>query len=147
MSTANCPRLPICPATVLLARTIYGEARGESVRGKEAIAAVILNRVQRSNDRGGYWWGNDLAGVCLKPWQFSCWNSDDPNCEKIKKVSMENRVFQSCIRIARRAVAGTLGDPTGGATHYHGRTANPPWARGKAPSAEIGGHLFYANIE
>jgi len=139
--------LPGDPATELLARTLYGEARGESVRGKEAVAAVIVNRVQRSRDRGGYWWGDDIAQVCQKPWQFSCWNEGDPNRAKIEKVTPKNRVFQTCIRIARRAVAGALVDPTGGATHYHGLAANPPWARGRAPSAEIGGHLFYADIE
>ena len=139
--------LPSDAATVLLARTIYGEARGESVRGKAAVAAVIVNRVQRSRDRGGYWWGEDLTQVCLKPWQFSCWNGDDPNRPKIEAVGPKNRVFQSCLRIARRAAAGALIDPTGGATHYHGQKANPPWARGRAPSAEIGGHVFYADIE
>ena len=139
--------LPTDPATELLARTLYGEARGESVRGKEAVAAVIVNRVRRSRDRGGYWWGDDVAQVCRKPWQFSCWNSDDPNRSVIEKVTPRNRVFRLCIRIARRAVTGALTDPTGGATHYHSHAANPPWARGRAPTAEIGGHLFYADIE
>lgn len=140
-------RLPQDPVTVLLARTIYGEARGESVRGMEAVAAVIVNRVNRARERGGYWWGNDLAQVCAKPWQFSCWNPDDPNRARIISVGMENRVFQCCLRIARRAVAGVLDDPTGGATHYHTLAANPPWARGRVPSAEIGNHVFYSGIE
>ena len=147
MSTCKRRSLPSDPVTVVLARTIYGEARGESVRGKEAVAAVILNRVRRSRDRGGYWWGNDITQVCLKPWQFSCWNDDDPNRPKVEAVSPRNRIFQSCLRIARRAVAGALVDPTDGATHYHGAAANPPWARGRAPGVEIGGHLFYADIE
>ncbi len=147
MSALDRNRLPADPATVLLARTIYGEARGETVRGKEAVAAVVVNRVRRSRQRDGYWWGDDIAQVCLKPWQFSCWNPDDPNLSRIIAVGIENRTFQSCIRIARRAATGALTDPTGGATHYHGRAANPPWARGKAPCAEIGRHLFYADIE
>ncbi len=131
----------------LLARTIYGEARGESVRGKEAVACVIVNRVRRARDRGGYWWGKDLGHVCLKPWQFSCWNEGDANLQKVKSVTTKNRAFQACIRIARRAAAGAIDDPTGGATHYHARGVHPPWARDKAPSAEIGQHLFYNNIE
>ncbi|MHA1597935.1 MAG: cell wall hydrolase [Alphaproteobacteria bacterium] len=131
----------------ILARTLYGEARGETVRGKEAVAAVIVNRVHRARQRGGYWWGDTLENVCLKPWQFSCWNEGDPNRAKIEAVTPDNRVFQSCIRIARRAAAGALEDPTNNATHYHGSHANPPWARGQAPSAVIGRHLFYASIE
>ena len=38
---------PVDPVDIL-ARTIYGEARGESVRGKEAVASVVMNRVNRA---------------------------------------------------------------------------------------------------
>ena len=41
----------------VLARTIYGEARGESISGQGAIASVVLNRVAFSKRRGRYWWG------------------------------------------------------------------------------------------
>jgi len=140
-------RIPHDRATEILARTIYGEARGESVRGKEAIAAVIMNRVNLANRKGGYWWGRTIEDVCGKPWQFSCWNDNDPNRKKIEKVGPENRVFRSCIRIARRAAAGTLEDPTRGATHYHTFSSRPPWARGHAPVCVIGRHVFYAGIE
>ena len=115
----------------ILARTIYGEARGETVRGKEAVASVIVNRMRRARARGGYWWGDSIEQVCLKPWQFSCWNENDPNRKKIEAVEPGHRVFDTCLRIARRAVSGSLKDPTGGATHYHTLDANPPWARGR----------------
>lgn len=134
-------------AVDILARTLYGEARGETVRGKEAVAAVVINRVRRARAAGGYWWGDSVAAVCLKRWQFSCWNEGDPNRKKIEAVTADNKVFASCLRIARRAVAGVLADPTGGATHYHTDVVRPPWARGRAPSAVIGAHLFYANVE
>ncbi len=131
----------------ILARTIYGEARGELVRGREAVAAVIMNRVRLARQRQGYWWGASVEAVCTKPWQFSCWNAGDPNRDKLLAVGPENRAFQSCLRVARRAVEGRLIDPTGGATHYHARRVSPPWARGRAPSAEIGQHRFYNDIE
>ncbi len=130
-----------------LARTIYGEARGELVRGKEAVAAVIMNRVRRARQRGGYWWGVNVVGVCVKPWQFSCWNEGDPNRRKIETVTDANQTFQTCIRIARRALAGTLPDPTDGATHYHARGITPPWAQKRVPVAEIGNHCFYNDVE
>ncbi len=130
-----------------LARTLYGEARGELVRGKEAVAAVIMNRVRRAKERDGYWWGNDVIGVCTRPYQFSCWNLSDPNRDKIATVTRDNRNFQSCLRIARRALAGTLKDPTGGATHYHAKSMTPPWARDREPSAVIGNHRFYNDVE
>lgn len=92
----------------VLARTIYGEARGETVRGKEAVACVVLNRVQRAKDRSGYWWGDSIESVCFKPWQFSCWNENDPNHQKILSVEPGHKVFDTCLRIARRAVSGCL---------------------------------------
>lgn len=131
----------------VLARTLYGEARGETVRGKEAVACVIVNRAKRGQSRGGYWWGSTVEEVCLKPWQFSCWNDGDPNRAKIDAVQPGHRVFDTCQRIARRAVAGSLEDVTNGATHYHTADVTPPWSRGKAVCAEIGRHLFYNTIE
>jgi spore germination cell wall hydrolase CwlJ-like protein len=126
----------------ILARTLWGEARGESVRGIEAVAAVVVNRVRR-----GGWWGNSVETVCRKPMQFSCWNAGDPNRAKLEQVDESDRQFRICLRIARRAIAGRVDDPTGGATHYHVRGLLPAWAREREPSAEIGNHLFYNDVE
>ncbi|OFX07924.1 MAG: hydrolase [Alphaproteobacteria bacterium RIFOXYD12_FULL_60_8] len=132
----------------VLARTIYGEARGERIPGKEAIASVVLNRVKRAIERGGrYWWGTSIAEVCQKAWQFSCWNLSDPNREKILAVTEAHPVFATCLRIARRAVGGELDDATKGATHYHTKAVHPPWAWRQKPCAEIGSHLFYNAVE
>jgi hypothetical protein len=141
------PRNADRQAILTLARTIYGEARGESVRGMEAVAAVVMNRVRRASERGGWWWGSTPIDVCRKPQQFSCWNETDPNRCKILAVDPEHPVFRICLRIARRAIAGTLKDPTKGATHYHAKDVSPPWARSRKPSAEIGGHKFYNDVE
>lgn len=131
----------------ILARTLYGEARGEGLAGLEAVAAVILNRVAFSSRRGKYWWGNTVGEVCRKPWQFSCWNDNDPNSRLIALVNDDDKVFGLCRRIARRAIAGVLPDATCGATHYHHRSLRPRWSEGKIPCAEIGHHLFYNDIE
>lgn len=134
--------------TDILARTIYGEARGELVRGQEAVAAVVINRVRRARDRGGrYWWGATVEQVCTRPWQFSCWNKNDPNRAKVLAVTPDNRTFQACLRVARRAVTGTLKDATNGATHYHVKGLKPAWSRRRAPCAEIGRHQFYNDVE
>lgn len=131
----------------ILARTIYGEARGESVAGQEAIASVVLNRVAFSKRKGRYWWGNTVAEVCRAPRQFSCWNRDDPNFQKINAVGAEDASFRICRRIAARALSGVWEDRTSGATHYHALGCRPAWARGKIPCAEIGSHFFYNDIE
>jgi len=134
-------------AVDVLARTVYGEARGESVRGREAVACVVMNRVARAAAQGGWWWGSTVAEVCRRPWQFSCWNADDPNRSAIERADEKDREFAVCLRIARRAVAGALADQTRGATHYHAHGATPPWAAGREPSAVIGRHKFYNDVE
>ena len=130
----------------ILARTLYGEARGEELAGIEAVACVILNRVAFAKLRGRYWWGNDIKSVCLKSGQFSCWNQADPNRKKLLAVNPRDRAYRLCKRIANRAVTGDLPDATEGATHYHTHAVDPYWARGHVPVAEIGNHLFYRGI-
>ncbi len=130
----------------VLARTLYGEARGEELAGIEAVASVILNRVAFAKRRGRYWWGNDVKSVCLKPAQFSCWNEADPNRKRLLALNPRDPAYRLCKRIAKRAVAGELPDQTDGATHYHTHAVDPFWARGHVPVAEIGNHLFYKNI-
>src|SRR3546814_9989229 len=115
----------------LLARTIWGEARGEPVRGMEAVAAVVMNRVARPG-----WWGRTVASVCTKAYQFACWNEDDPNRAKLLAVTDADPIFAIARRIARRAVAGTLDDPPVGATHYPAVSILPRWAAGKTRSEE-----------
>ncbi len=129
----------------VLARTVWGEARGEGARGMDAVACVVLNRVKIADDNGGkYWWGNNIISVCQKPYQFSCWNRSDPNYKKVQSVTEKTDIhFATAMRIARRAIAGTLDDTTNGADHYHEKSILPHWARGQTPTIKIGNHIFY----
>lgn len=131
----------------VLARTIYGEARGESISGQEAIANVVINRLAFSNKKRRYWWGNDIISICQAPFQFSCWNKSDPNYQKITTITNADINFCIAYRIATRAFNGALEDSTCGATHYHTKNVFPNWSKAKIPCAEIGSHLFYNNIE
>ncbi len=130
--------------TDVLARTIWGEARGQGDLGMEAVAHVVLNRVKIAEEKGGAWWGGNIIQVCQKPYQFSCWNRSDPNFKKLQDVDEANLYFATSLRIARRAVIGKLGDDvTYGATHYHSNAILPYWAKGQKPTATIGNHIFY----
>ena len=131
----------------VLARTIWGEARGEGDAGMAAVAAVVLNRVAHAESRAGYWWGNDIISVCQKPYQFSCWNRSDPSYLKLQAVTDTDRHFATALRIARRAVIGAIKDTTGNATHYHADYVSPYWAQGQVPTAIIGRHIFYRLTE
>ncbi len=139
----------------IMARTIYGEARGEPDEGKIAVGWTIMNRVAFAQAQGGYWWGNTIRDVCLKPWQYSCWNPNDPNSELIKSVTPEKDpeypAFSKCLDVARDVISGRVPDPVDGATHYY---ATWLWNAGQAPSwaedgtyvAQIGGHYFYKDV-
>ena len=133
--------------TDILARTIYGEARGEPLNGQEAIASVVLNRLAISRKKGRYWWGNSIAEICLKPWQFSCWNKSDANYSVITAIKEGDSAYKLAKRVAMRAVSGLIDDATNGSTHYHNKNMRPSWSFGKIPAAVIGSHFFYNDIE
>lgn len=128
------------PAANLLARTIWGEARGEGYTGMQAVANVVMNRVERPG-----WWGHSVPTVCLKPWQFSCWNADDPNLPKVQSVTLDDPNFVTATEIAQAAIDGTLPDITNGATSYKESSLKWPhdWGLEVRPLAVIGNHSFY----
>lgn len=129
----------------VLTRTLWGEARGEGAEGLRAVAHVIMNRVKLARVHGGSWWGNDIIGVCQKPFQFSCWNRNDPNFKRVIAVDAHNPEFRLASSIARRVMDGSdTFDTTHGATHYHRFDLTPRWARGQVATIRIGAHVFYA---
>jgi N-acetylmuramoyl-L-alanine amidase len=122
-----------------LARTIWGEARGEGPAGMAAVASVILNRAALPR-----WWGHDVVSCCRHPLQFSCWNADDPNRAKLLAVSGVDPSYDVADAIARLAIVGHLNDTTHGADSYYAQGSDmPPWAKGQSPVAAIGRHLFF----
>ena len=123
-----------------LARTIYGEARGDGAAGMEAVASVVCNRLAL-----GGWWGDDVCSICLKPEQFDCWDHGDPNLIQIQDVDESDPVFQTALEIAVDAVAGRLPDSVHGATSY--KVTTEPWPRSWGvevlPVAVVGHQSFY----
>lgn len=134
---------------VIVAFTLFGEARGEGPEGQIAVANVIRNRVDCQ--RPGF--GLTVRDVCLKPQQFSCWNESDPNYALLldmatvfKAGAEPGPVLRQCFWIAAGLAAGEFVDNTHGATHYLVRTllasAPPNWAAGQKVLAVLGAHAF-----
>lgn len=142
--TPTAPRLA-GPAEVL-ALTLWGEAAHRPVRAMEAVASVVMTRVRLAAAPGGpAHLGRGVIGVCRAPFQFACWHPGHPRHEAIAELA-EDAELGACNRIAARALAGALADPTAGATHYHEECVLPRWALGATPSAVLGGLVFYRLI-
>lgn len=137
----------------ILARTLLGEAAGESREGKKGVASVVMNRVRLDlhNDGKPDWWGEGVIEVCLKPWQFSCWNAADPNRSRIILADRGHAAFDQCLAVAREAIAGRLRDNTGGAVQYLNIPLTrrlygglPNWVDRMRETVVIGRHTFFA---
>lgn len=146
------------------ALTIYGEARGDTQEGKNAVAHTILNRCKAKK-----WWGkgvgepgehvdHSIDAVCLKPSQFSCWNIMDPNWKVLSGMHRDglakittNKDFRACLKALIDAVDGFTLDHTKGCTHYlttqlHESGKGPEWAK-RGDYIEIGKHRFFRGID
>jgi N-acetylmuramoyl-L-alanine amidase len=128
------------PDAKLLARCVWGEARGESILGKLAVAHVVLNRVKAKS-----YYGGSVREVLLKPLQFSCFKEDDPNLAKILSLDPSNPDLAYCQAVADTSLLTGNPDPTGGATHYHAAGTRPSWVGSPQMGflRQIGNHLFY----
>ncbi len=109
---------------VLFALLIWREDRGGDLASKYAVAWSVRNRVLHPS-----WWGADWVSVILKPFQYSCFNHDDPNA--VLFPFPQDTSWQACLKIAQEVYAGQGMDPTGGSTHYFDRSLDnhpPKWS-------------------
>jgi len=131
----------------ILARTLWGEARGESLVGQIAVAWTIRNRVNDGKARS--WWGEGYAGVCKKPYQFSCWNKNDPNFPFLSGAKpIPVAEMAKAVMVATAVMDGAYPDPTGGATHYYATTMPkaPAWAAKAKQTLKLGHHVFFRDV-
>ena len=122
----------------LAALCVWREARGESAEGKRAVAWVIRNRALTPS-----WWGSGWSGVILKPFQFSSFNSSDPNA--VKWPAKGDPAWMECLNAAAEVFEGEAqDDPTRGATHYYDDSIpKPEWTRAMIPVLKVGRLNFY----
>lgn len=136
---------------VILAKTMFGEARGELPGGIAAVGCVIRNRVMIDlhDDSKADWWGEGYRGVCLAPWQFSCWLMTDANFPLLSKLHADSPELRGFIKLAKEIIVGAVPDVTLRATHYHAthlplpKSWITPGVPPPRPHIQIGRHLFY----
>ena len=109
----------------LLARVVYGEARGEPYTGQVAVAAVVLNRVKSSS------FPNTVSGVVYQSGAFTAVSDGQIN------LSPNQTVYNA----ARDALNGW--DPSYGAIYYFNpSTATNKWIWSRPKTITIGKHRF-----
>ena len=110
----------------LLARLVYGEARGEPYKGQVAVAAVVLNRVKSSK------FPNSVSGVIYQSGAFSVVSDGQINLTP----------DETAIKAAHDAMNGY--DPTNGCLYYYNpaKTTNK-WMLSKPVLLRIGNHAFF----
>ena len=109
----------------LLARVVYGEARGEPYTGQVAVAAVVLNRVKSSK------FPNTIAGVVYQSGAFDA-------------VS-DGQINMTPDATAKKAAQDALNgwDPSYGAIYYFNpSTATNKWIWSRPMTVTIGKHRF-----
>lgn len=109
----------------LLARVVYGEARGEPYAGQVAVAAVVLNRVRSSS------FPNTISGVVYQSGAFTAVSDGQIN------LTPNTTAYNA----ARDALNGW--DPSGGAIYYFNpNTATSSWIWSRPLTVVIGNHRF-----
>lgn len=109
----------------LLARVVYGEARGEPYTGQVAVAAVVLNRVKSSK------FPNTISGVVYQSGAFDA-------------VS-DGQINMTPDATAKKAAQDALNgwDPSYGAIYYFNpSTATNKWIWSRPMTVTIGKHRF-----
>lgn len=126
---------------ILLALTMYREARGQGREGMRAVGHVIRNRV---NARWGDW-----DHVITKKWQFSAISAPGDS-QLVVWPDSPDAVFLMAMELADAIYEGRDEDPTKGALNYW----NPKFATSKTfkqavetgafvETVRIKDHIFY----
>ena len=122
------------PLWMKIAYTLWGEARNQKDDAKIAVAKVMLRR-----ERDNQLWNDILA-----PYQFSCWNRDDPNLEPMLRADIRHDgMLRKCIEIAFFVIDNFKEIKDLPATNYHDISVNPVWAAKMTYLTQIGAFKFY----
>ena len=109
----------------LLARVIYGEARGEPYTGQVAVGAVVMNRVKSSS------FPNTISGVVYQNGAF----------DAVKDGQVNLTPNDTAKKSAQEAINGW--DPSYGSIYYFNpSTATNKWIWSRPMTVTIGKHRF-----
>lgn len=120
-----------------LTQAVYYEARGESARGQQAVAQVVLNRVKHpafpKTVCAVVFQGASAGHGC----QFSF------ACDGSMRDRREPAAWRRAETVAARALSGAVMAEVGQSTHFHAAGLGPEWSLDMIRVAQVGMHVFY----
>lgn len=145
------PRPPKSPAQMLdlhdadydkaekcLAQAVYFEARDEPVRGQQAVAQVVLNRVFSP------YYPKDVCSVVYQNAQRHLACQFTFACDGKPEAIRERGAWARANRIAKQALDAKVWLPdVAKATHYHATYVRPNWISDMKLLVKTGMHIFY----
>uniref|UniRef100_A0AAU8GFL9 Endolysin n=1 Tax=Salmonella phage vB_SEnST11_KE23 TaxID=3161174 RepID=A0AAU8GFL9_9CAUD len=127
-------------AVNILACNVYMESRGESLKGKMAVAFVTMNRVQRNK------FPSSVRKVVFQKSQFS-WVGVHSKVTDVKSWKEAKDIAGFVYILKKSPVLYDFVDPTNGSVYYHRENVKPGWRHMMTKQTVIGRHIFYSEGE
>jgi spore germination cell wall hydrolase CwlJ-like protein len=118
-----------------LTDAVYYESRGEALRGQQAVAQVVMNRLK--NPR----FPKTVCGVVFQRASAGCQFSFA--CDGAMRHARDRDAWDEARRVAARSLSGFVLRDVGSATHYHTVDVSPGWGPKMLRVAQVGLHIFY----
>ena len=120
-----------------MTQAIYYEAAREPVRGQQAVAQVVLNRVRHPA------YPKSICGVVYQGSARPTGCQFTFTCDGALRWQPQAGLWRQAQDVAKRALAGFVDKDVGSATHYHAAYVVPYWAPTLIKMTQVGQHIFY----
>lgn len=120
-----------------MTQAIYYEAAREPVRGQQAVAQVVLNRVRHPA------YPKSICGVIYQGAARPTGCQFTFTCDGALHWTPQASLWRQAQDVARRALGGFVDKDVGSATHYHAAYVVPYWAPTLVKMTQVGQHIFY----
>ncbi|MBW4330844.1 cell wall hydrolase [Stakelama sp. CBK3Z-3] len=123
-------------ATDCLATAALYEA-GDDTAGEKAVAQVVLNRVRHPA------FPDTVCGVIFQGAERTSGCQFTFTCDGAMAHSWSQAAWKRAQDVAAQALAGSVDQTVGNATHYHTDWVVPYWSASLDKIAAVGSHLFF----
>jgi hypothetical protein len=120
-----------------MAQAIYYEAAREPLKGQQAVAQVVLNRMRHPA------YPKSVCGVVFQGAARATGCQFTFTCDGSLRWAPQTDLWRRAEDVARKALAGYVDRDVGSATHYHASYVAPYWAPTLVKMTQVGAHIFY----